>query len=117
MEAHSGITILTTNLDSAIDEAFRRRLSFRVHFPFPEPEDRIKLWKAMIPDEAAADDNIDFEILADKYEMSGGYIRNAVLRAAFLAADDDSPITLRHLQRAANLEYTAMGKVISSHGA
>ena len=43
--------------------------------------------------------------------MSGGYIRNAVLRAAFLAADEGSDITHAHLEYAAQLEYEAMGKV------
>jgi SpoVK/Ycf46/Vps4 family AAA+-type ATPase len=113
MEAFNGITILTTNLDSSIDDAFRRRISFRVNFPFPEPPDREKLWKAMLPDEATVGEDIDFERLADRYEMSGGFIRNAVLRAAFLAAADGEPITMGHMVRAANLEYQAMGKVIS----
>jgi hypothetical protein len=115
MEAFGGITILTTNMDSAIDEAFKRRISFKVNFPFPEPEDRKKLWRVMLPSEAEVGTDIDFDFLSNKYEMSGGYIRNAVLRAAFLAADDRSPITMRHMMRAANLEYTGMGKVVSHH--
>ena len=115
MEAFGGITILTTNMDSAIDDAFRRRISFKVNFPVPEPEDRLKLWRVMLPAEAEVAPDIDFELLSAKYEMSGGYIRNAVLRAAFLAADEESPITMRHMMRAANLEYTAMGKVVSHH--
>ena len=115
MEAFGGITILTTNMDTAIDEAFKRRISFKVNFPFPEPEDRLKLWRVILPDEALVSGEIDYEYLANKYEMSGGYIRNAVLRAAFLAADDKSPITMRHMMRAANLEYASMGKVVSHH--
>jgi hypothetical protein len=43
--------------------------------------------------------------------MSGGYIRNAVLRAAFLAADQNVRITAAHLVQAAQLEYEAMGKL------
>jgi len=114
MESFSGVTILTTNLDSSIDDAFRRRISFRINFPFPEPAERATLWRRMLPEEALVDDDIDFDKLANKYEMSGGYIRNAVLRAAFLAADESSAITMGLLLRAVNLEYTAMGKVISS---
>jgi hypothetical protein len=45
--------------------------------------------------------------------MSGGYIRNAVLRAAFLAAAERSAITAGHLTKAAHLEYEAMGKITS----
>jgi hypothetical protein len=116
MEAFNGITILTTNLDSSIDEAFRRRISFRVDFPMPDAEERVKLWQTMLPKEAAVDDGVDFERLAQRYEMSGGYIRNAVLRAAFLAAEDGGSIGMSHLLRAANLEYVAMGKVMSQSG-
>lgn len=95
--------------------AFRRRLAFRITFPLPEVEEREKLWRAMLPTQAAIAENLDFKALADRYVMSGGYIRNAVLRAAYLAAADGSPITQHHLQRAAVLEYTAMGKIIQSH--
>ena len=49
------------------------------------------------------------------YEMSGGYIRNAVLRAAFLAADEDAESTRRTSTRAAQLEYEAMGKLVARH--
>lgn len=114
MEAFNGISLLTTNLDSSIDDAFKRRISFRINFPMPEPEHRIKLWQSMIPNEAEISDNVDYERLAERYEMTGGYIRNAVLRAAFLAAEDESEMTMRHFLIAANLEYTAMGKVIPS---
>jgi predicted nucleic acid-binding protein len=117
MESFNGITILTTNLDSSIDDAFRRRISFHVDFPIPEPEDRERLWQTMLPKEAQVEPGIDYRALADRYEMTGGYIRNAVLRAAFLAADEQGGISMRHLVRAANLEYTGMGKVISHTGA
>ena len=112
MEAFEGITILTTNLDSSIDDAFKRRLAFRIAFPMPEADERERLWRAMLPAQANAADDIDFRSLARRFEMSGGYIRNAVLRAAYLAAAENARLSMRHLQRGALLEYTAMGKVI-----
>jgi AAA+ superfamily predicted ATPase len=115
MESFAGITILTTNLDTSIDEAFRRRLSFRITFPLPESGEREKLWRSLIPKEAAVDASIDYLSLAERFEMSGGYIKNAVLRAAFLAADENRAISMQHLMRAGLLEYAAMGKVM--HGA
>ncbi|MDB4961745.1 MAG: hypothetical protein JWP01_1744 [Myxococcales bacterium] len=116
MEQFNGITILTTNLDSSIDDAFRRRISFRVDFPLPDIDDRERLWRSMIPKQAQVAPNINYRALATRYEFTGGYIRNAVLRAAFLAADDDSAITTQHLQRAAMLESAAMGKLATSMG-
>ena len=114
MEAFAGIVILTTNHDAAIDEAFRRRLSLRVDFPVPEPDERERLWRALLPAEAALGPDIDYPALADRFEMTGGYIKNAVVRAAFLAADEAAPIAMRHLLRAARAEYQAMGKVIAA---
>jgi SpoVK/Ycf46/Vps4 family AAA+-type ATPase len=112
MEAFAGIVILTTNLDTAIDDAFRRRLSLRVEFPVPEPDERARLWRALLPVSAAIADDLDFDALGDRFEMTGGYIKNAAVRAAFLAADEGGPIAMRHLVRAARAEYQAMGKVI-----
>lgn len=43
--------------------------------------------------------------------MTGGYIKNAVVRAAYLAADEDSPIKHEHLWKAARWEYEGMGKI------
>ncbi|MBA3460077.1 MAG: AAA family ATPase [Deltaproteobacteria bacterium] len=117
MEAFSGITILTTNFDAAIDEAFRRRLSFRIAFPVPEEEERERLWRAVIPTAALGAD-IRFSDLAQKFAMSGGYIKNAALRAAYLAAADGTTIRMNHLLRAATSEYASMGKVMTQgmHG-
>ncbi|MCA9678175.1 MAG: ATP-binding protein, partial [Myxococcales bacterium] len=112
MESFTGITILTTNHDAAIDEAFRRRLSYRIGFALPEAEERADLWRRLLPDEADVAPGLDVSDLAETYAMSGGYIRNAVLRAAFFAADAGSAITTAHLTRAAALEYVAMGKVV-----
>ncbi|MBA3459683.1 MAG: ATP-binding protein [Deltaproteobacteria bacterium] len=114
LESFAGICILTTNHVTAIDEAFRRRLSVHVKFPMPEADERERLWAAMIPDAAPRDGDLKLETLAAKYAMSGGYIRNAVLRAAFLAADEEGALDAARLARAAQLEYEALGKIVAS---
>lgn len=115
LESYTGVCILTTNQENAIDEAFRRRLSVHVRFPMPESEERQKLWQALIPSNAPVIGDLRFSHLASTYVMSGGYIKNAVLRAAFLAADEKGGIDAARLARAAQLEYEAMGKVVASH--
>jgi adenylylsulfate kinase-like enzyme len=112
MEGFAGVCVLTTNLASSIDEAFSRRLHFRVHFPEPGPAERETLWRTMIPALAPLGDDVDFGWLGEGWEMSGGHIQSAVLRAAFLAAELDSPLTMAILERAANDEYQAMGRVV-----
>jgi hypothetical protein len=113
LESFTGICVLTTNHENAIDEAFRRRLSVHVRFPMPEAEERKRLWQALIPKAAPTAQELCFDQLGETFVMSGGYIRNAVLRAAFLAADADTQIDAGFLLRAAQLEYEAMGKVVA----
>jgi SpoVK/Ycf46/Vps4 family AAA+-type ATPase len=113
LETYAGICILTSNHESAIDDAFRRRLSVHVRFPMPDQDERARIWRALIPARAPRAGEIDFDRLASTYVMSGGYIRNAVLRAAFLAADAAGVIDASRLTRAAQLEYETLGKIAS----
>ena len=77
----------------------------------PDEKERERIWKAHLPRQAAVSGEMDFGWLARRHVMSGGHIRNAVLRAAFLAASERSPITFDHLKRAGQIEALAMGKV------
>lgn len=97
LEAHDGVVILATNLRRNMDEAFTRRLQIIVEFPMPEAADRLRLWQRHLPgpDHLAAD--LDLDLLANSFPLSGGEIKNAVLTAAFCAADEDSDLAMRHL--------------------
>lgn len=111
MESYDGISILTTNLATGIDQAFKRRLRFRLHFDLPGAEEREVLWKSMVPPGCALADDVDFGQLARKWEMSGAIIRNAMLRAAFLAAASGGSMTQAMLTRAARAELMEMGRL------
>jgi len=111
LDAFKGICILTTNHESSIDEAFRRRLAVHVRFPMPDEAQREQLWQAMIPARATVEGTLDFERLARDFSMTGGYIKNAAIRAAYLAADEGTPISMTHFRRAARTEYEAAGKL------
>lgn len=113
LEQFQGIAFFTTNLSSAIDPAIQRRMSATVKFSFPDLETRAELWRRMIPQGAPIEGAVDFEELARKFEVSGGFIRNIVLRAAFLAKREGSGITQAHLERAAKLEYTDRGSLVA----
>lgn len=114
LESYAGICILTTNHETAIDDAFRRRLAVHVRFSMPDADERARLWRALLPEAAPRADDLKLEALANSYAMTGGHIRNAVLRAAFLAADEDGCIDAARLSRAAQLEYEALGKIVSA---
>jgi hypothetical protein len=102
MEAYRGLAILTTNLKSALDPAFHRRLRFIVQFPFPDEGHREAIWRRAFP-AAAPTEGIDFRKLA-RLHVAGGAIRNIAVNAAFLAAEDGRPVGMAHLQRAAHAE-------------
>lgn len=112
MESFDGMSILTTNKDKAIDEAFKRRLKFKVTFPMPDPPLRAQLWRRMLPPEANVADDVDYDWLGEHFELSGGNIRNATLRAAFYAADGDDIITHDLLYTAGLTEAREMGMMV-----
>jgi hypothetical protein len=114
LESDAGTCILTPNHETALDEAFRRRISVHVRFPLPDSEERERIWRNMLPSSAPIEDTLDLRPLATTYAMSGGYIRNAVLRAAFLAADEGGIIDTARLIRAAQLEYETLGGEVTA---
>lgn len=111
IETYRGLAILTTNLKQAIDSAFQRRLRFIVQFPFPDADARAAIWSRVFPPEAPLAE-LDQQKLA-RLSLSGGHIRNLALNAAFLAADEDSPIGMRHLRSAAEAEFAKLEKQLS----
>lgn len=113
IERFDGVVILTTNLKAAIDDAFERRLNFKIDFPFPEAEDRTLIWERLLPAEAPQEAEIDFELLGGVFELSGGSIKNVVLRAAYTAAQRSVKISTDLLEEASKVEYRELGKLVS----
>ena len=101
IEEYDGVCILATNLIGNIDEAFMRRITYVVHFPFPDRRMREQIYRHMIPAATPLADDIDWGFLAEKFELSGGHIKNIVLSAAFMAAGEGCPVGMRQLLRAA----------------
>ena len=114
IERFEGVIILTTNLDKSIDKAFQRRIQFKVTFPFPEPEYRAAIWKLLFPKQCPLDEGIDWELLGKSFEISGGHIKNAVLRAAYRAACTDGRVTMDTILFAAEMECRQAGKLFRS---
>jgi hypothetical protein len=63
---------------------------------------------------AVASGDLDLEELAKKYPLTGGSVRNCVMRAAFLAAAENEKLSQDHLLRAVRLEYRSAGKLSES---
>jgi hypothetical protein len=109
MEAYRGVAVLTTNMRNAIDPAFMRRLRFVVAFPFPDLEQRVRIWERSFGANVPCD-GLDFTKLA-RLNVAGGSIRNIALSAAFLAANAGEPVRMAHLLRAARAECTKIERV------
>ncbi len=114
MENYDGITILATNLRANLDQAFTRRLQFAVDFPFPEEDDRLRIWQSLFPPGVPRAPNLDLALMAQRFKLAGGNIRNILVSAAYLAADDGGQVTMSHLLYGARREMQKMGRLIGS---
>ena len=111
MEGYRGLAILATNMKSALDGAFVRRLRFVVNFPFPGPAERVAIWQRAFPQKTPLGD-LDLQRLA-KLNITGGNISNIALNAAFLAAQSGSRVTMPIVLEAARNEFRKMDRPIN----
>ncbi len=113
MEQYEGAVILATNLQKNMDEAFVRRMHFSVEFPLPGAADRSRIWERIWPAETPRSPDLDLDFISQKFELTGGNIRNIAVGAAFLAAADGKMVTMDHLIGATQREYQKMGKLMT----
>jgi SpoVK/Ycf46/Vps4 family AAA+-type ATPase len=113
LERYEGIVILATNLETTIDQAFKRRIAYHVVIPFPKPPDRERIWRTLMP-AGAPQVEIDYERLGRTFELSGGHIKNAILRAAYMAAQTHQPLDYPLIAEAAERECAAAGKLFQN---
>ncbi|HLI55000.1 MAG TPA: ATP-binding protein [Acidimicrobiales bacterium] len=113
LERYEGLAVLATNLVNNIDPAFVRRLHVVVEFPVPGPAERRGIWRRCLPGKAPLGEDLDLDELADRFEMTGGTIRNAALAAAFVAAEAGSPITMAVALKGVQMELRKIGRLVS----
>jgi DNA polymerase III delta prime subunit len=112
LESYEGLAILATNFQKNLDDAFLRRLQVTAEFPMPVARERRAIWKRLLPDKERNEQNIDLELLSDRFEVAGGDIRNAIFTALLLAAEDDSLLGMRHLVLGLWRELQKTGRVV-----
>ena len=117
IEDYSGVAILATNLRTHLDEAFTRRFQSIIRFPMPNADQRLQLWRDNFMDKPfEVAEAVDFETLANEYELTGGAIIN-VLHYACIKAVERKPQKIyqedllkginRELQKEGGLESKA----------
>lgn len=110
IEEYDGIVIMATNNLQNIDKAFLRRIRYVVNFPMPDEQTRKAIWMSSFT-AAVPRENIDFDFLAEKFEFSGGAIKNAVLNAVSYAAAENRPVSMAHMVKAVQRELVKDTKV------
>lgn len=113
MEEYAGVSVLATNLRCNLDDAFVRRLSYTVHFPFPDEAYRLRIWQGIWPKQTPLDSAIDFTKAAAAFKLTGGNIRNIALAAAYLAAEANEQVAWKHILNGLRREYQKMGRQLS----
>jgi ATPase family associated with various cellular activities (AAA) len=111
MEAFRGLAILATNMRSALDRAFLRRLRFTVDFAFPGLTERTLIWQRAFPPETRTE-GLDVASLA-RFDLTGGSIHSIALNAAFLAASADEPVTMGRVVDAVRAEFRKLERPVS----
>ena len=77
IEEYDGVCIMATNLIGNIDEAFMRRITYVVRFPFPDAAMREEIYRRTLPARAPLADDVDWTFLAEKFARRIGALRRA----------------------------------------
>jgi len=108
METFGGMCVAITNRYAQVDTAFHRRFKFILEFPRPDASARAKLWRLLLPKQAPLQADVDFSLLGEQFDLTGGAIKSAVFRAAVEASlqseADKRVITMGGLLAAAKEE-------------
>lgn len=115
IEDYSGVVILATNLRQNIDDAFQRRIQVVVEFPVPDASARRAIWERLVPAGAGRDVSAqDIDEMAQRFEFSGGHIRNVVLDACYRALDEDKAcVSVRHLAASTAREFQKSARPVT----
>lgn len=112
IESYNSLVILASNQRANIDEAFTRRFQAIIHFPMPRAEERAEIWRKTIPEQISIQGDIDWQKIANRYEMSGASILNVTHYCALEMLADDKPfLDLALLEAAIQREFVKEGKV------
>ena len=111
LESFSGLAIMATNMKGALDTAFLRRIRFILEFRAHTPAERTVIWQKIFPSQTETS-GLDYERLA-RLNLNGGSINNVAINAAFLAAQDGTVVTMRHVLEAARTEFLKLKRPLS----
>ncbi len=113
IEAHSGLVILATNQKGNVDPAFLRRFQASVQFQNPRAADRRLLWRQSFPEQITVAADVDWDAIADRYELTGaGIVGVAHFCALEVLAQGLEQIDRAFIEAAILRELVKEGKVV-----
>ena len=92
VEDYPGVVILASNLKQNLDEAFTRRFQSIIHFPMPRQGERLKIWQKAFSEKTVLENDEDLQMMAERYELSGGSIMNVVRYATLRAIKSNTRV-------------------------
>jgi hypothetical protein len=78
IETFDGLVILASNLRGNMDDAFTRRFQSVIYFPYPTPEEQLRIWQKAFPKKLQPCEDINLHGLSQRYKLSGANIMNIV---------------------------------------
>lgn len=112
-EEYEGVSILATNYLNNMDDAFKRRITFLVRFSLPGAEDRLKMWKTMVPGEALVDEELELSWFSERFELTGSAIKEILTASAYLAAEEGHGINNEVIRESIRGYYQKYGKSLT----
>lgn len=76
VEEFDGLTVLCTNFENNLDDAFQRRINVKIHMTRPREPERRKLWEYYLPEGFDWINNRLLDYLSESYEFTGAHIKN-----------------------------------------
>lgn len=110
LEGFHGMAVLASNMGATMDPALIRRFDLVLDFALPDAAARRAIWARMERDGVPRAADVDLDMLAARFDIAGGHIRQAILGAAHEAAQAGGPITQAHLLQAVAREYAKLGR-------
>lgn len=96
IEEFQGVLVLTTNRAPILDAALSRRIAAQIEFPWPNMDQRVRIWRRFLSSGVPVSGGVD-EYFLGLFPLSGGQIKNGFLGACHAAdSSGDGSLEMRH---------------------